>query len=75
MDNDENDVDGEDSFTDEEEEIMDAWNDDVFSCGEKIDPENEYDWFALAYGYMLGREVSCQRALELSLEVQRRGWM
>ncbi len=52
---------------------MEAWRTEVNEKASKVDPDDEHDWFDLAYGFFLGKGLRPARAKELAVEAQRRG--
>lgn len=46
------------------------WVRQVFSRRERIDPNNEEDWYSLALGYALGKGVSVTTAHQFALHIR-----
>lgn len=49
------------------EELFTSFKQDVYDRGDEIDPDDSYEWDALAYGFALGKGASRLDAATLSI--------
>ncbi len=54
--------------------LVKKFKEEVYDRAKEIDPENERDWFDMAYGYFLGNGVDRDTAFDLALESTNRCW-
>lgn len=52
-----------------------AWRNDVLDKSESIDPDGERDWFDLCYGFFLALIPDPDRAMELAVYCEQKGWV
>lgn len=43
---------------------------EIHDQAEKVDPENELDWFALTLGFAIGRGMTIEAAREFALHIR-----
>lgn len=55
-----------------EENMIEEFDVRIHQQEDEIDPDQERDWFDLAYGFFLGKGVDAERAFELAWELQSR---
>ena len=53
-------------MNDKDKVLIQAWNDEVYSKMDEVDPRDEYYWTSLSYGFFLGKGVSIEKADELA---------
>jgi hypothetical protein len=44
------------------QELVTLWKSQVYDKGEEIDPTNEQDWYSLAIGWALGKDLTPDEA-------------
>jgi len=49
-----------------DEELIKSWHENVYSKTEEIDPDDQYYWESLAYGFFLGKGVKAKLAIALA---------
>ena len=56
----------EDSLVIDEKTLLSQFKLEVFDKAKIIDPEDEEDWFSMAFGYFLANGIEIPRAYELA---------
>ena len=60
---------------DDQQALIDRWKTIAFDRPEEVDPDDERDWFDLAYGFFLALTSNPEQAMELTLRVEELGLM